>query len=98
MFLRVDKRFFRPATIDRWVIVVYERLQRFTQQNADEMTAGLLASCRDVGMPYSLISSIYFLLLIHFIGIVVKDTNPLVSWQNGQGRISEVCTSTCVVY
>lgn len=66
----VDKRFFRPATIERWVIVVYERQQRFNQQAADEMTAGLLASCRDVG-------------------IIVRDTNPLVSWQNGQGRISE---------
>ncbi|KIM90880.1 hypothetical protein PILCRDRAFT_811377 [Piloderma croceum F 1598] len=66
----VDKRFYKPASIDRWVVVVYERQQRFNQQSADEMTAGLMASCRDVG-------------------IVIKDPNPLISWQNGQGRISE---------
>ena len=47
--LRVDKRFYKPAVIERWVVVVYERIQRFNQQNADEMTAGLLASCKDVG-------------------------------------------------
>jgi eukaryotic translation initiation factor 2C len=48
--IRVDKRFYKPASIDRWVVVVYERQQRFNQQSADEMTAGLMASCRDVGM------------------------------------------------
>jgi len=47
--IRVDKRFYKPAAIERWVVVVYERQQRFNQQSADEMTAGLLASCRDVG-------------------------------------------------
>jgi len=49
-YIRVDKRFYKPASIDRWVVVVYERQQRFNQQSADEMTAGLMASCRDVGM------------------------------------------------
>lgn len=52
---RVDKRFYSPAIIDRWVVVVYERQQRFNQQSADEMTSGLLTSCRDVGMGHMFI-------------------------------------------
>ncbi|KAH7914195.1 argonaute-like protein [Hygrophoropsis aurantiaca] len=63
-------RFWRPATVERWVVVVYERQQRFSQQAAQEMVQGLIASCQAVGMK-------------------VNDTNPIVSWQNGQGRIAD---------
>ncbi|KAF8138405.1 argonaute-like protein [Boletus edulis] len=66
----IDKRFFRPANIDRWMVVIYERQQRFNQQAAQDMIDGLLRGCRDVGMK-------------------VNDSNPLVTWQNGQGRIAE---------
>ncbi|KAN0097521.1 Piwi domain containing protein [Tylopilus felleus] len=66
----IDKRFFRPATIERWMVVIYERQQRFNQQAAQDMIDGLLRSCRDVGMK-------------------VNDTSPLITWQNGQGRIAE---------
>ncbi|KAG9317400.1 argonaute-like protein [Chiua virens] len=66
----IDKRFFRPATIERWTVVIYERQQRFNQQAAQDMIDGLLRCCSDVG-------------------IKVNDTNPLVTWQNGQGRIAE---------
>ncbi|KAG6333722.1 hypothetical protein ID866_5365 [Astraeus odoratus] len=66
----IDKRFFRAASIERWIVVVYERQQRFNQQAAQDMIDGLVRSCRDVGMR-------------------VNDTSPLVTWQNGQGRIAE---------
>jgi len=66
----IDKRFFRPASIERWIVVVYERQQRFSQQAAQDMIDGLLRGCSDVGMK-------------------VNDTSPLVTWQNGQGRIAE---------
>ena len=46
---RIDKRFFRPASIERWIVVVYERQQRFNQQAAQDMIDGLLRCCRDVG-------------------------------------------------
>ncbi|KAI6034268.1 argonaute-like protein [Pisolithus microcarpus] len=68
--LRVDKRFFRPASIERWIVVIYERQQRFTQQSAQDMIDGLVQCSRDVG-------------------IRVNDTNPMVTWQNGQGRIAD---------
>ncbi|KAI5983309.1 argonaute-like protein [Pisolithus marmoratus] len=68
--VRVDKRFFRPATIDRWIVVVYERQQHFTQQSAQDVINGLVQCCCDVGMR-------------------VNDTNPMVTWQNSQGRIAD---------
>ncbi|KAL0949487.1 hypothetical protein HGRIS_009541 [Hohenbuehelia grisea] len=46
----VDKRFFRPVTIERWVIVIYERRERFNDQAVRDMINGLIASCREVGI------------------------------------------------
>ncbi|KAJ7459186.1 argonaute-like protein [Mycena galericulata] len=46
----VDKRFFKPVSIDRWVVVIYERQGRFNESAANDMINGLCASCRDVGI------------------------------------------------
>ncbi|EPQ59451.1 argonaute-like protein [Gloeophyllum trabeum ATCC 11539] len=67
-FFLIDKKFYSPASIDKWVVVVYERQQRFNANNVREMVEGFVAACRDVGM-------------------VVKDPNPIVRWENGQGNI-----------
>jgi len=48
--VRIDKRFYNPAAIDRWIVVVYERQQRFGQQAAQDMIAGLVQGCTEVGM------------------------------------------------
>ncbi|KAJ4494682.1 argonaute-like protein [Lentinula edodes] len=45
-----DKRFFKPVDVLRWVIVVYERKQRFNEQAVAEMSRGLCGSAREVGM------------------------------------------------
>lgn len=45
----VDKKFFKPGTIERWVVVVYERVQRFGQNHARDMISGLLQACNAVG-------------------------------------------------
>ncbi|KAJ7068346.1 argonaute-like protein [Mycena amicta] len=46
----VDKRFFKPVSIDRWVVVVYEQQRRFNEGAAGDMIEGLIKSCRDVGI------------------------------------------------
>jgi len=46
----VDKRFFKPVEISRWVIVIYEQQRRFGDAAAREMINGLVASCNDVGI------------------------------------------------
>ena len=46
----VDKKFFKPVAIDRWVVVVYEQQRRFNEGAANDMIQGLVNSCRDVGI------------------------------------------------
>ncbi|KAH0839868.1 argonaute-like protein [Lanmaoa asiatica] len=86
---KIDKRFYRPASIERWIVVIYERQQRFNQQAAQDMIDGLLRSCNDVGeLSWSacLVCRNTRTLLS---GMRVNDTSPVVTWQNGQGRIAE---------
>jgi eukaryotic translation initiation factor 2C len=46
----VDKRFFRPVTIEHWIIVIYERRERFGDGAVNDLIKGLLDSCRSCGM------------------------------------------------
>ncbi|KAF8992551.1 argonaute-like protein [Cyathus striatus] len=46
----VDKRFFKPVTIDRWIVVIYERENRFNNAAANSMVSGLIEGCIQVGI------------------------------------------------
>lgn len=46
---RVDKRFFKPAEVTGWVVVVYEQQARFGDAAARDMISGLTRSFQDVG-------------------------------------------------
>ncbi|KAF7365497.1 Argonaute-like protein [Mycena venus] len=46
----VGKKFFKPVTIDRWAIVIYEQQRSFNDRSAQDMINGLCGSCRDVGI------------------------------------------------
>ncbi|KAH8113254.1 argonaute-like protein [Phellopilus nigrolimitatus] len=46
----IDRRFYRPSEIKGWVVVVYERVQRFNMEAAQNMIDGLLASFKEVGI------------------------------------------------
>ncbi|KAG6909899.1 hypothetical protein DXG01_014713 [Tephrocybe rancida] len=46
----IDKKFYRPQTIERWVIISYETARRFSAEAAQEMVAGLVRACKAVGM------------------------------------------------
>lgn len=48
-FNRADKKFFRPATIKKWVIVVYEGERRFNMETARGMATSFAAGARAVG-------------------------------------------------
>lgn len=47
---RVDKKFYRPATIQSFAIIIFERPQRFNENNANEMGRSLLDACAQVGI------------------------------------------------
>jgi len=85
---RIDKHFFKPVEIPRWIVVVYERLQRFPMNAAQKLIFGLVGSCHAVGKCFP---SDILIRLSHVVGIKVLDPNPIVKWENGQGRIGDVC-------
>ncbi|CDO71262.1 hypothetical protein BN946_scf184908.g19 [Trametes cinnabarina] len=46
----IDKKFFKPVTINRWCVAVFERQSRFRADLAEEMVRGLLQSFASVGI------------------------------------------------
>jgi eukaryotic translation initiation factor 2C len=46
----IDKKLYRPSTIQRWIVIVFERAQRFSQGAADDMITGLRRATADMGM------------------------------------------------
>ena len=48
----IDKKLYRPSAIARWIVVIFERPQRFSQGAADDMINGLRRATSDMGMIY----------------------------------------------
>ncbi|KAI0335424.1 argonaute-like protein [Cubamyces sp. BRFM 1775] len=46
----IDKKFFKPATINRWCIAVLDRQSRFTPDSVNELVRGLLQAFASVGI------------------------------------------------
>ncbi|KAG8837222.1 hypothetical protein FRC18_009742 [Serendipita sp. 400] len=46
----IDKKLYRPAAIQRWIVVIFERQQRFSQAAADDMIQGLRRATADMGI------------------------------------------------
>jgi eukaryotic translation initiation factor 2C len=46
----IDKKAYRPSSLKRWIVVVFERLQRFSQAAADDMINGLRRAASEMGM------------------------------------------------
>ncbi|KAI0696653.1 argonaute-like protein [Cerioporus squamosus] len=46
----IDKKFYQPATIERWIVVIYERQQRYRPEMAQELVAGFVSMFQAVGI------------------------------------------------
>ncbi|KAI0698193.1 argonaute-like protein [Cerioporus squamosus] len=46
----IDKKFYRPMTIKRWIVVIYERQQRYRMQDAQDLVSNFLLTFAGVGM------------------------------------------------
>ena len=46
---RVDKKFFRPATIRKWVVVVYESEHKFNRQSLERSIGDMMRAARAAG-------------------------------------------------
>ncbi|RDX49272.1 argonaute-like protein [Lentinus brumalis] len=66
----IDKKFYQPATIERWIVVIYESQRRFRPENAQEVVNG-------------------FVQMFRAVGIQVRETDPIVSYQNSSGKIAD---------
>lgn len=45
----IDKKLYRPAAIQRWIVVIYERPQRFSDSAAQDMVTGLRNATAGMG-------------------------------------------------
>ena len=69
---RVNKKFYEPTPIQSFVIVVFERRQWFSEEDAREMGRKLITACDQVGM------------MVHDTNPSIFYPNP----QNGVVRVS----------
>ncbi|KAH9062680.1 argonaute-like protein [Lactarius vividus] len=46
----IDKRMFTPSNVAQWIIIIYERQQRFNDQVANQMASDLVRACETVGI------------------------------------------------
>jgi hypothetical protein len=48
-FCRIDKRMLQASQVPNWMVIIYERQQRFNEQTANQMAADLVKACNAVG-------------------------------------------------
>ena len=77
---RVDKKFYRPTTIQSFAIVVFERKQRFNENDAKEMGKNLLDACRQVGIIVQDVNPSVFFANGQNGVVRVSTSPPLISW------------------
>ncbi|KAI9467034.1 argonaute-like protein [Lactarius psammicola] len=46
----IDRRMFSPSSVPTWMIIIYERQQRFNDQVANQMASDLVKGCEAVGI------------------------------------------------
>ena len=89
----IDKKAYRGATIQRWIVIILERQQRFSQSACENMIQGLRQSAEAMGMPPILLAFVHNLLILPtFAGIQGFQSHPSVSWENAQSDIIQVYT------
>jgi hypothetical protein len=88
----IDKKAYRGATIQRWVVIILERQQRFSQGACENMIQGLRQSAEAMGMPPNYFLSFIVCQFYSFAGIQGFQSQPLVSWENAQADIIQVYT------
>jgi eukaryotic translation initiation factor 2C len=55
----IEKKAYRGATIQRWVVIILERQQRFSQSACENMVQGLRQSAEAMGALPNLLSFIF---------------------------------------
>ena len=82
---------FSPSNVAHWMIVIYERQQRFNEQVANQMANDLVRGCEAVGTVTQNERGICPPHLDHMIGISINPQPAIIKWESGQGNIGQVC-------
>jgi hypothetical protein len=79
-----------PSRVAQWMVIIYERQQRFNEQTANQMANDLVQACEAVGTTTSCRLSDH---PAHpnLIGITINPRPALIKWESGQGNIGQVC-------
>ncbi|KAH8999090.1 argonaute-like protein [Lactarius akahatsu] len=85
----IDKRMFTPTNVANWMIVVYERQQRFDDQVANQMASDLVRACEAVGEVTHETWYLSPLTWLDLIGISINPQPALIKWESGQGNIGQ---------
>lgn len=78
-----------PSQVPNWIVVVYERQQRFGDQVANQMASDLVRACEVVGAASN--QALWTSFNAIFIGIQINARPSLIKWESGQGIIAQVC-------
>ena len=73
---RMDKKFYRPAAIQRWVVLVYD--SRFSNDDQRRMITSFLRACDELGTRWSSARGMILILNTFLIGISVQRREPVV--------------------
>ena len=82
---------FSPSKVAHWMIIIYERQQRFNDQVANQMAHDLVKGCEAVGTVARDELAICLPHLDLIIGITINPQPALIKWESGQGNIGQVC-------
>jgi hypothetical protein len=77
-----------PSQVPNWIVVIYERQQRFNEQVANQLATDLVRACEAVGTALNRASWTSFNSI--FIGITMNPRPSLIKWESGQGVIAQV--------
>jgi hypothetical protein len=77
-----------PSQVPNWIVIIYERQQRFNDQVANQMASDLVRACEAVGAASNRASWTLFNAV--FIGIHMNARPSLIKWESGQGVIANV--------
>jgi len=86
---RRDKTLFKPETIRKWVVVVFESERSFGYSVVENMVKGFVQGARSVGESEFRKFS-WITLSKECTGITIPDMNPLVRYAHGHMSISKV--------
>jgi len=85
--IRKDKKLYKPETIKKWAIVIFESNRFFNDKTVADMISGFIQGARSVGK--SSVTLLYFIIKSR-VGMTVGDTNPLVRYAHGHTNIIKV--------